>query len=95
MSETVLHALIIAGSVLLGLSCVLASRAGSLVEFQLAFGVLQGVAMSAFFAPVMAATAASFERRRNLAVSLVSAGVGVWAADSCSAVKMDNAINAD
>lgn len=68
---------VIVGSVLLGLSCVLASRAGSLVEFQLAFGVLQGVAMSAFFAPVMAATAASFERRRNLAVSLVSAGVGV------------------
>lgn len=68
---------VIAGSVLLGLSCVLASRADTLLQFQLTFGVLQGVAMSAFFAPVMAATAASFERRRNLAVSLVSAGVGV------------------
>jgi MFS family permease len=38
---------------------------------------LMGVAVASFFAPVIAATAASFERRRNLAISLVSAGVGV------------------
>ncbi len=66
-----------AGSLLLGLACVLASRAQTLLQFQLTYGVLLGVAVSSFFAPVMAATAASFERRRNLAVSLVSAGVGV------------------
>ncbi|MDH5834340.1 MFS transporter [Luteimonas kalidii] len=66
-----------AGAVLLGLSLLLASRATSLLQFQLAFGVLMGVAVASFFAPVMAATAAAFERRRNLAVSLVSAGVGV------------------
>jgi len=63
--------------VLLGLACVLASRAGSLLQFQLTYGVLLGVAVASFFAPVMAATASSFERRRNLAISLVSAGVGV------------------
>jgi len=68
---------VLAGSLLLGLSCVLASRAASVLQFQLAFGVLMGVAMASFFTPVIAATAASFERRRNLAVSLVSAGVGV------------------
>lgn len=68
---------VLAGSVLLGLSCVLASRAGSLLQFQLTYGVLLGVAVASFFAPVMAATASSFERRRNLAISLVSAGVGV------------------
>ncbi|HEY5849724.1 MAG TPA: MFS transporter [Lysobacter sp.] len=68
---------VLAGSVLLGLSCVLASRASSLLQFQLTYGVLLGVASSSFFAPVIAATAASFERRRNLAISLVSAGVGV------------------
>lgn len=68
---------VLAGSVLLGLACVLASRAGSLLQFQLTYGVLLGVAVSSFFAPVIAATSASFERRRNLAVSLVSAGVGV------------------
>jgi MFS family permease len=68
---------VLAGALLLGLSCQLAARAGSLLQFQLAFGVLMGVAMASFFTPVIAATAASFERRRNLAVSLVSAGVGV------------------
>ncbi|WP_202839563.1 MFS transporter [Luteimonas saliphila] len=68
---------VLAGALLLGLSLVLASRATTLLQFQLAFGVLLGVAVASFFAPVMAATAAAFERRRNLAVSLVSAGVGV------------------
>lgn len=68
---------VLAGALLLGLSCVLASRATSVLQFQLSFGVLMGVAMASFFTPVIAATAASFERRRNLAVSLVSAGVGV------------------
>lgn len=68
---------VLAGSVLLGLACVLASRAGSLLQFQLTYGVLLGVAAASFFAPVIAATASSFDKRRNLAVSLVSAGVGV------------------
>jgi MFS family permease len=68
---------VFAGSLLLGLALVLASRAGSLLQFQLSYGVLLGVAAASFFAPVISATAASFERRRNLAVSLVSAGVGV------------------
>lgn len=68
---------VLVGSLLLGLACVLASRAGSLLQFQLSYGVLLGVATASFFAPVIAATAASFERRRNLAISLVSAGVGV------------------
>jgi len=68
---------VLAGSVLLGLACVLASRADSLLEFQLSYGMLLGIAVASFFAPVIAATASSFERRRNLAISLVSAGVGV------------------
>lgn len=68
---------VLAGAVLLGLALTLASRAQSLVQFQLAYGVLVGVAASAFFAPMMAATAAWFDRQRSLAVSLVSAGMGV------------------
>ncbi len=68
---------VLAGSVLLGLACVLASRAGSLLQFQLAYGVLLGAAAASFVAPVIAATASSFDKRRNLAVSLVSAGMGV------------------
>jgi MFS family permease len=68
---------VFAGSLLLGLACILASRATSLWQFQLTYGVLMGIAVASFFAPVIAATAASFEKRRNIAVSLVSAGVGV------------------
>lgn len=68
---------VLCGTLLLGLATVLASRATSLLGFQLAFGVLTGVAAGAFFAPVIAATATSFSRHRNLAVSLVSAGIGV------------------
>ncbi|AEG91753.1 MFS transporter [Ramlibacter tataouinensis] len=68
---------VLAGSVLLGLASVGASRAASLLEFQLFYGVLMGAAAGSFFAPVIAATAASFERHRSLAVSLVSAGMGM------------------
>jgi MFS family permease len=68
---------VLAGTVLLGLSCVLASRAQSLLQFQLAYGVVLGLAAGSFFAPVIATAASWFERRRNLAVSLVSAGMGV------------------
>jgi MFS family permease len=63
--------------VLLGLALTLASRAPSLVAFQWTYGVLVGLSASAFFAPMMALTTSWFERQRNLAVSLVSAGMGV------------------
>lgn len=66
-----------AGAVLLGLALTLASRATSLLQFQLTYGVLVGLAASAFFAPMMAATTTWFQRQRSLAVSLVSAGMGV------------------
>ncbi len=65
------------GGVLLTLGLLLASRATTLLEFQLAYGVLVGSAAGSFFAPLMATVAAWFERRRALAVSLVSMGVGV------------------
>jgi MFS family permease len=68
---------VLCGVLLLGLATVLASRADSLLGFQLWFGVLTGIAAGSFFAPVLAATAASFDRHRSLAVSLVSAGMGV------------------
>jgi MFS family permease len=68
---------VLIGAVLLGLGQVLASQATSLVEFQLAYGVLVGVAAGAFFAPMMATVTTWFTDNRALAVSLVSAGVGV------------------
>jgi MFS family permease len=68
---------VLCGAVLLGLGQVLASRAGSLLQFQLTYGILVGVAGGAFFAPLMATVANWFEKNRALAVSLVSAGMGV------------------
>jgi MFS family permease len=68
---------VLTGVVLLGLALTLASRATSLGQFQLIYGVLVGLSASAFFAPLMALTAAWFDRHRALAVSLVSAGMGV------------------
>ncbi|RUU59464.1 MFS transporter, partial [Mesorhizobium sp. M2C.T.Ca.TU.002.02.1.1] len=68
---------VLAGAVLLGLSLVVASRATSLIVFQLSYGVIVGLAASAFFAPMIALTTAWFDTNRSLAVSLVSAGMGV------------------
>jgi MFS family permease len=65
------------GAVLLGLALCLASRATSLIQFQLIYGVLVGLAASTFFTPMIAATTAWFDTQRSLAVSLVSAGMGV------------------
>jgi MFS family permease len=68
---------VLSGAVLLGLGLVLASRATSLLEFQLIYGVLVGVAAAAVFAPMMVTVTGWFDKHRSLAVSLVSAGMGV------------------
>jgi MFS family permease len=68
---------VLSGALLLGLGLVLASRATRLVEFQLVYGVLVGLAAGSFYAPMIAAAASWFEEHRSLAVSLVSAGMGV------------------
>ncbi len=68
---------ILIGAALLGLAQILAARASSLIEFQLTYGILLGVASGAFFAPMMATVMSWFEDHRSLAVALVSAGIGV------------------
>jgi MFS family permease len=68
---------VLSGAVLLGLGIALASRATSLLEFQLIYGVLVGAAAGAVFAPMMATVTGWFDKHRGLAVSLVSAGMGV------------------
>ena len=68
---------VLAGAILLGLGLALASRATSLLEFQIIYGVVVGVAAGAVFAPMIATVTGWFEERRSLAVSLVSAGMGV------------------
>jgi MFS family permease len=68
---------VLSGAILLGLGLALASRASSLLEFQIAYGAIVGVAAGAVFAPMIATVTGWFEKRRSLAVSLVSAGMGM------------------
>src|ERR1700679_4225581 len=51
---------LLAGSSILGLALVLASRASSVHEFQLFYGVLVGAGGGAIFAPLMATVAGWF-----------------------------------
>ncbi|GAB1583489.1 MFS transporter [Phyllobacterium phragmitis] len=68
---------VLIGSAILAVSLALASRATSLIEFQLVFGLAVGGATAAIFAPMMACVTGWFETHRSLAVSLVSAGMGM------------------
>ncbi|MFO1160581.1 MAG: MFS transporter [Reyranellaceae bacterium] len=71
------RSVVLAGSAMIGAGLVLASRATSLLEFQLLYGLIVGSAAGAFYAPLMTVVTAWFERNRSLAVALVSAGMGM------------------
>jgi MFS family permease len=68
---------VLTGSVALAASLGLASLATSLVAFQFTFGLVVGAATAAIFAPMMACVTGWFDTHRSLAVSLVSAGMGM------------------
>jgi MFS family permease len=68
---------VLLGSVVLAASLALASRASSLIEFQLVFGLMVGGSIAAIIAPMMACVTGWFDTHRSLAVSLVSAGMGM------------------
>jgi len=68
---------VLAGSIVIAASLALASRATSLLAFQFIFGVMVGGATAAIFAPMMATVTGWFDTHRSLAVSLVSAGMGM------------------
>lgn len=68
---------LLTGSVVLAASLGLASLATSLVVFQFVFGLLVGSATAAILPPMMACVTGWFDTHRSLAVSLVSAGMGM------------------
>jgi MFS family permease len=68
---------LVTGSTIVAASLALASQATSLLAFQLIFGVALGGAIAAIFAPMMATVTGWFDTHRSLAVSLVSAGMGM------------------
>ena len=68
---------VLTGSTVLAAAVALASQTTSLLAFQLTFGLLVGGSIAAIFAPMMACVTGWFDTHRSLAVSLVSAGMGV------------------
>jgi MFS family permease len=68
---------VLCGAVLLGIGLIAASQASSLWQFQLFYGVLVGIAVGSFYAPMIAAASSWISTHRSLAVALVSAGMGV------------------
>jgi MFS family permease len=71
------RAVVLTGAVVLAASLALAAQAPSLLAFQLIFGLLVGGSAAAIFAPMMACVTGWFDTHRSLAVSLVSAGMGM------------------
>jgi MFS family permease len=69
------RAVVLCGGAVLGLGMVVASQARTLLQFQLLFGTIVGVAAGSFYAPMTATTTRWFTRNRSLAVALVSAGL--------------------
>jgi MFS family permease len=71
------RAVVLWGGALLGLGLVVASQADTVVQFQILFGVIIGVAAGSFYAPLTATATRWFIRNRSLAVALISAGFAV------------------
>jgi MFS family permease len=65
------------GSIFLSISLALASQTTSLIAFQVIFGLFVGASIAAIFPPMMACVTGWFDTHRSLAVSLVSAGMGM------------------
>lgn len=72
-----LRTVIAVGGLVLGLGLVLASRVTALWQFTVAYGVLVGLAVGAFYAPLTAMVSRTFTTNRGLAIGLVSAGAGL------------------
>jgi predicted MFS family arabinose efflux permease len=71
------RAVVLTGAIALAVSLALAAQATSLLAFQLIFGLLVGGSAAAIFAPMMACVTGWFDTHRSLAVSVVSAGMGM------------------
>ena len=68
---------LLTGIALLAIGWAWVSRATSLLEFQLVYGVVIGAASGSLMAPLMSTVTLWFDKHRALAVSLVSAGLAV------------------
>ena len=71
------RAVVLIGGVLMGLGMVLSSQVTTLLQFQLVYGIVVGLAAGSFYAPLTALTTKWFTQHRSLAVALVSAGLSM------------------
>lgn len=71
------RAVVLVGALGVVASLLAASQAQALALFQAVFGLGMGISAAAIFAPMMASITGWFTRQRSLAVSLVSAGMGM------------------
>jgi MFS family permease len=71
---------VLVGGMILGAGGIVASQTTSLAIFQIAFGVAVGIGVGSIYVPLTATTTRWFTRHRSLAVSLVSAGLGLGTA---------------
>jgi MFS family permease len=71
------RAVVLAGGIILGIGLIAASRAATLWQFQVLFGVLVGLAAGSFYTPLTASVTRWFTHNRSLAVALVSSGMGL------------------
>src|ERR1700690_2212867 len=71
------RAIVMTGAISLAVSVALASQVTSLLAFQFLFGLLVGASAAAIIVPMMACVPGWFDTHRSLAVSLVSAGMGM------------------
>lgn len=67
---------VISGGLLVGCGLIAASRTANASQFLLAFAVV-GLGVGSFYAPLTASVTRWFTEHRNLAVALVSAGIGL------------------
>ena len=84
------RAIVLAGGVLLGIGLVAGSQAATLLQFQLLFGVLVGLAAGSFYTPMIATVTRWFTRHRSLAVALVSSGTGFRFIPDCTDGALDH-----
>src|SRR5262245_39279563 len=68
---------VVTGSIILAINLALASQTTSLIAFQVVFGLFVGASIAAIFPPMLACVTGWFDTHRSLAVSLVSAGMGM------------------
>ena len=68
---------VLCGGLLLGIGLMTASQAVTLGQFQILFGLIVGLAVGGFYAPMIATTTRWFTQHRSLAVALVSAGLAM------------------